>query len=115
MRHLNYNSFKKEAKTYVTNNSERFLNLGSKNKTRPRDLPEIVPYEPSKVEIKIAKISTTTAQTAVKNKSTSAALKRLDKKVKIDKPVTQKLRIQQVQPITKIRHFKRQDGELPSP
>ena len=114
MRHLNYNSFKKEAKTYVINNSERFLNLGSKNKTRPRDLPEIVPYEPSKVA-KIAKISTTMAQTAVKNKSASATLKRLDKKVKIDKPVTQKLRIHQAPPITKIRQFRRQDGELPSP
>jgi hypothetical protein len=115
---LKYNSFKREAKTYVLNNSERFLNLGNKNKARPKDLPEIVPYEPSKVEIKIAKISTTTVQTTIKNKSNSAALKRLDKKVKIDKiskPVTQKLRIQQVLPVTKTRHFKKQDGELPSP
>jgi hypothetical protein len=118
IRHLKYNSFKREAKTYVLNNSERFLNLGNKNKARPKDLPEIVPYEPSKVEIKIAKISTTTVQTTIKNKSNSAALKRLDKKVKIDKiskPVTQKLRIQQVLPVTKTRHFKKQDGELPSP
>lgn len=47
IRDLEYGPFKKEAKSYVLNNSERFLNLGNKNKTRVKDLPEIVPYEPA--------------------------------------------------------------------
>jgi hypothetical protein len=108
MRHLDYTSFKKEAKTYVINNSERFLNLGNKNKARPRDLPELVPYEPPKIA--------TVAQIAAKNKTNKSAttnVKRLGKKAKIDKPVAQISRIHKASPITKVKQLCRQDGVLP--
>ena len=109
MRHLNYNSFKKEAKTYVINNSERFLNLGNKNKARPRDLPELVPYEPPKIA--------TVAQIAAKNKTNKSAttnVKRLGKKAKINKPVAQISRIYKASPITKVKQLCRQEsGVLP--
>ena len=95
IRHLSYNSFKKEAKTYVLNNSERFLNFGNRNRARPRDLPEIVPYIPPKVA--------TTIQTTIKNKinKPSTSVKRLNKEIKIVKPVDQNTRIHKAAPIIK--------------
>jgi hypothetical protein len=45
---LNYQSFKREAKTYVLANREWFLNLGDRNGAGAKDLPPIKPYRPLK-------------------------------------------------------------------
>ena len=49
IRDLRYDFFKKEAKKFVVNNKERFLNLGNKDKTGPKYLPKLIPYVPPKL------------------------------------------------------------------
>ena len=46
IRHLEYHFFKREAKKFVINNQDRFLNYGNKDKTHPKYLDPIVPYVP---------------------------------------------------------------------
>ena len=48
IRHLEYHFFKREAKKFVINNQERFLNYGNKDKTHPKYLDPIKPYVPPK-------------------------------------------------------------------
>jgi len=45
---LEYHFFKREAKKFVINNQERFLNYGNKDKTHPKYLDPIKPYVPPK-------------------------------------------------------------------
>ena len=44
IRHLEYHFFKREAKKFVINNQERFLNYGNKDKIHPKYLDPIKPY-----------------------------------------------------------------------
>ena len=48
IRKLDYHIFKKEAKKFVVNNQDRFLNFGNKDKTHPKFLPKWKPYIPPK-------------------------------------------------------------------
>ena len=48
IRELRYDFFKREAKKFVVDNKERFLNFGNKDKTGPKDLPKLIPYVPPK-------------------------------------------------------------------
>ena len=52
IRHLEYHFFKKEAKKFVINNKERFLNYGDKDKTHPKFFKPIKPYVPPKPPVK---------------------------------------------------------------
>ena len=70
IRQLSYNSFKKETKIYVLANSEHYLNLGNRNKARPKDLPAIVPYVPPKITKNCAKNG---AKNDAKNKKNETA------------------------------------------
>ena len=48
IRQLEYHIFKKEAKKFIVENQERFLNFGDKDKTHPKFLPKWKPYVPPK-------------------------------------------------------------------
>ena len=53
IRHLEYHFFKREAKKFVVENQDRFLNFGNKDKTHPKYLDPIKPYVPPKVRAKV--------------------------------------------------------------
>ena len=53
IRHLEYHFFKREAKKFVIENQDRFLNFGNKDKTHPKYLDPIKPYVPPKVRAKV--------------------------------------------------------------
>ena len=62
VRDLRYDFFKKEAKKFVVNNRDHFLNLGNKDKTGPKYLPKLVPYVPPKTYLKAEIVQSTGAR-----------------------------------------------------
>ena len=92
IRHLEYHFFKREAKKFVVNNQDRFLNFGNKDKTHPKFLDPIKPYVPPKISTKAAKPTQDKSTTKAKEKSRGGAVIKLENwwRPKKRKNVTQK-------------------------